>query len=228
MQPYTFPYLGYFQLIYTSDLFVFYDDVNFIKKGYINKNYILNQGERTAFTIPCKAISQNKKIKDTEVNLTKESTFKFLKTLEHNYKKAPFFYEVYALLKNYLIDFKGVTISEFAIGSIKLVCDYLDLKRPFKISSIAYTNSLLKKENRLIDIALQENADIYINAIGGKALYKKERFQEDGIELKFLESTYIEYKQFNREFVPWLSIIDVLMFNDKKTILEFLKQYKLT
>ena len=228
MQPYTFPYIGYFQLIYACDVFVFYNDVNFIKKGFVNKNYILNQGQRTAFTIPCKAISQNKKINKTEISLTSEFTFKFIKTLEYSYKKAPFYNDVFPLLKNYLTHFNGRTISDFAISSILLVCNYIGLEKKFKLSSKAYDNSDLKKEYRLKDIALKENSEVYINTIGGKTLYSKERFFKEGIELKFLESNDIEYKQFNEEFVPWLSIIDVMMFNDKKTILDFLKQYKLT
>lgn len=228
MQPYTFPYIGYFQLIYAADVFVFYDDVNFIKKGFVNRNYILNQGIRSVFTIPCKGISQNKKINETVVNLDSDFISKIIKTLEHNYKKAPFYDDVFPLIRNYFTNFEGKFISDFAIGSVLLVCDYLDIEKVFKLSSKTYDNSELKKENRLIDIVLKEDAEIYINAIGGKTLYIKEKFLNNGIELKFLESDHIEYKQFNEEFVPWLSIIDVMMFNDKKTILEFLKQYKLT
>jgi len=228
MQPYTFPYIGYFQLVYACDVFVFYDDVNFIKKGYINKNFLLHKGKRTPFTFPCKAISQNKTIRDTELNITLAFAEKCCKTLEHNYKKAPFFEDVFPLIAQYITHFQERSIAAFAQGSIRLVCDYLGIERRFIQSSEAYDNAHLKGENRILDIAVREQAKTYINPIGGKTLYTKDHFEKKGISLQFLEPKRIAYPQFQDEFVPWLSIIDVLMFNDKKTTVGYLKKYTLS
>ncbi len=219
MQPYVFPYIGYFQLIYASDVFVFYDDVNFINRGWINRNRILINGKDHLFTIPCLDASQNKLIKDIEVLNNAKDLKKLLDTIQSAYKKAPQFNIVFQLIQSILEIKENITISELAIKSILLITEYLELKRDFKISSQNYTNQELKKADRLIDICRLEGIEHYINAAGGKAIYTKEYYKNEGINLDFLIAEKYEYLQFKNEFVPWLSIIDILMFNDKNTII---------
>lgn len=228
MQPYIFPYIGYFQMIKAVDTFVFYDDVNFIKQGWINRNRILVNKKDFLFTIPLKKQNSFEWIKNTNINQKLYEVWqkKFLQTLEQNYKKAPFFNEVFKFVKETLSE-KNETISELAINSIQKSVTYLDLRTVFQTSSESYQNRGMERQERLIDICKQENATHYINALGGQELYKKEDFQKEGIRLSFIKSNPIEYKQFKNEFVPWLSIIDVLMFNSKEETLKLLDNYEL-
>jgi len=218
MQPYIFPFIGYFQLVYAADVFVFYDDVNFINKGWINRNRILVNNKDQLFTIPCKDASQNKLIKDIELLNDPKAMQKLLATIKMAYGKAPYFNDVYKLLEQTLSIAEGMTISQLAIRSIVNTCSYLGIQKTFKLSSETYTNQELKKGDRLIDICHIEGIPNYINAIGGKAIYTKEYFGEKGIDLSFLVPGCAEYPQLKGPFVPWLSMIDVLMFNSKEDI----------
>jgi len=228
MQPYVFPYIGYFQLIQAVDTFVFYNDVNFIKKGYINRNSILVNDESYQFTIPCKRVSQNKLIKDVELYLDEKTRLKFLKTLSQAYQEAPYFSVVFPLLDHFFKNNESLTISEFAIESILLIAKYLDLQKKWIISSESHEASKhLIKEYRILDIAKKEGASAYINPIGGYHLYSKKHFKSEEMALYFIKSLPIIYKQFSSEFVPSLSIIDILMFNNKDKVKELLNQYEL-
>ncbi|MFD3001626.1 WbqC family protein [Pontibacter toksunensis] len=228
MQPYVFPYIGYFQMLQAVDLFVLYDDVQYTKKGWINRNRILLNGSAHTFTIPCLNPSQNKLIKDISVDWSSKETRKLRATIETAYCKAPYFEEVYPLLEAVLQNKAQETIADLATESIKQVCSYLGLTTSIKRSSQAnYANHELRREDRLVDIVLKENGNEYINAIGGRELYTKASFARHGIQLHFIQSMPISYPQPNGEFVPWLSMVDVLMFNDKDTIATYLKSYKL-
>lgn len=228
MQPYIFPYIGYFQLIAAVDKFVLYDDVNFIKKGWINRNRILVNGSDYVFTVPLQKISQNNLIFETYIknDVYNEWKSKFLQTVELNYKKAPEFIKVYSMLTSFF-ETEYVSISKMAIESIKLVCNYLEINTEFIVSSESYDNKGMERQERLIDICKKEQQNYYINALGGQELYKKADFLNQGIKLKFINSSPIQYKQLNKEFVPYLSIIDVLMFNSIADVNLMLKQYEL-
>lgn len=228
MQPYLFPYIGYFQMIKAVDKFVFYDDVNFIKKGWINRNRILNNGKDLVFTVPISSISQNVLINKSEIRLIEYHSWKekFFKTITYNYKKAPFYSDVFPMIQKVLnSDFQ--IISQLAILSVTAVSDYLQLDTEFIIASESYNNKELERQQRLIYICKQESAIQYINAIGGQSLYSKEAFANEGVSLNFIQSLPCEYKQFDDSFVPWLSIIDVLMFNSVDAVKQLLNQYEL-
>lgn len=228
MQPYIFPYIGYFQLIEVADKFVVYDDVTFIKQGWINRNYLLLNGKKFLFTVPLKDISSNKLIKDTQIDDLKYPSWarKFLLTIEQAYKKAPFFSIVYDLLE---ATFKRDhnSISSLAAQSLINTSDYLGLKTAFINSSAIYRNEHLKGQERVLDICKAEGVDRYINVPGGQNLYSKEEFERNKMKLEFISSKEITYPQFNNSFIPWLSIIDVMMFNDVNKIHEFTKNYDL-
>ncbi len=228
MQPYIFPYIGYFQLIKAVETFVFYDDVNFIKRGWINRNNLLINMEKKMFTIPCKSISQNKKINKTIVDYDSFRVEKLLSSINHSYSNSPQFNSVYPLLESFFKNTRALKISELAIESVKLVSKYLELNTKFVISSEQFSDTMhFHKEERLIEISKSLNASHYINPIGGLELYYKSNFLDNNIKLSFLKSKDISYKQFDNEFVPWLSIIDVLMFNSRSLILQMLDEYKL-
>lgn len=228
MQPYIFPYLGYFQLINAVDKFVFYDDVNFIKRGWINRNQILVNNQAKLFSIPLIKASQNKLIKEVEVAYNEKWLKQFYSTLEFNYKKAPFFDEIYPLIK-YVLNIKPKTIADLTIESILQISNHLSLSTVFERSSDKYSATKgMEKADRLIEICKLNKADVYINPAGGKELYHKIYFKERGVQLNFINNHLFEYSQFKNPFVPGLSIIDVLMFNSKEEILKMLNLYQLT
>lgn len=225
MQPYIFPYIGYFQLIKSANTFVFYDDVNFIKKGWINRNKILINGEESLVSFPCIKISQNKEIKEVEIDLTDQQYKKILRKISLSYKTTPFYKEVFPIVEKCFLSGRK-TISHLAIESVESVCEYLEIKTIFKVSSEEYPQTKdLPRADRLIEISKIEGATSYINSMGGKELYTKEYFESKGIDLQFLNPVIKEYKQFGEAFVPSLSIIDVLMFNSKDEILNMLDNY---
>jgi len=225
MQPYLFPYIGYFQLINAVDKFVILDDVNYINKGWINRNRILVNGKEYLFTVPLKKSSQNKLIFECELADDKWKQ-KLIRTIEMNYKKAPFFCQNFEIIKT-IIDYNEINLSKYLCNQIEVLCNYLNITTEIVKTSLYYNNSHLKAQEKIMDICKKEKTDVYINAFGGQKLYSKEYFKENNIEIKFIKSNPITYKQFNNEFVPWLSIIDVMMFNSKEEIKEMLNKYEL-
>jgi hypothetical protein len=226
MQPYIFPYIGYFQLIQTVDKFVFYNDVNFIKKGWIHRNRILLNGKEFLFTIPCADISQNRKICETELAMDAKERNKFLMTLVQSYKRAPFFEKIYSFIER-IVNKEFQHIDELAMESVQQVCSLLDIKTELTESKNQYGNEELRKADRLIDICNKEKILSYINPVGGQEIYAKEYFLERGISISFIKSNPISYPQFDKEFIPGLSIIDVLMFNDNERISAYLRNFEL-
>ena len=228
MQPYFMPYIGYFQLINTVDKFIFYDDVTFIKQGWINRNQILINNQAKMFSIPLSNASSHVLIKDVLISESAYQKWKksFLNSILFSYKKAKNYSKINALIEKILEKRPG-TISELAIKSVIEVAQYLDLKTEFEICSDVYSNTYLSGQNRVLDICINEKATTYINPIGGMELYSKSVFQEKNIELFFIKANKLVYPQFSEEFVPFLSIIDVLMFNDIDEIQKQLNNFTL-
>ena len=215
MQPYFMPYIGYFQLINTVDKFIFYDDVTFIKQGWINRNQILINNQANMFSVPLANASSHTLIKDVLISDNRYEKWKksFLSSIMFNYKKAKNYEPVRELIEDVLLK-PPESISDFAIKSIVQISSYLDLDTQFEICSKYYSNTHLSGQDRVLDICKQENATTYINPIGGIDLYSGSLFLENNIDLFFIRTKNIIYKQFSEEFIPFLSIIDVLMFND--------------
>lgn len=223
MQPYVFPYLGYFQLINAVDIFVVYDDVNFIKQGWINRNRILlNDGVYT-FNIILKGASSFKKISEIEVE---KNNLKLIKTIETAYRKAPYFNEIYPLIKS-ILSYNEINLAKYLTNSLRATLDYLNINKTIVVSSSIEKDPALKGADRVIDICQRLNATTYINAIGGIDLYSREKFSEKSLILNFIKLRPIVYPQFKDQFFPNLSIIDVLMFNTKDDVKEMLNQYEL-
>jgi hypothetical protein len=228
MQPYIFPYIGYFQLINAVDKFVVYDNIQFTKKGWINRNRILVNSKDEYFTIPLKKDSDylnvdGRKLADSFL-LEK---IKLLRKISESYKKAPYFDEVFPLLKE-IISQEEENLFKFIYQSLLSVCEYLDIKTELIISSTIPIDHQLKSQNKVIAICKALDATQYINPIGGVELYSKEIFEQNNVELNFIRANPIEYPQFKNEFVPWLSIIDVMMFNSKDAVKKTLNNFILT
>lgn len=223
MQPYWFPYIGYFQLIHAADIFVIYDDVNYIKQGWINRNRILLNRKDFLITLQLKGAGSYKKINEIETG-TNHNTL--IKTITYAYKGAPFFEKSMDCISQ-IMTFNEKNLAGFIYHSIQKICSYLDINTPLKLSSELKKNNLHRGQEKIIDICKMLNSDTYINAENGMKLYSKERFFRDNIRLCFLKSEAESYQQFDNEFIPNLSIIDIMMFNDPGKIKNMLGQYSL-
>jgi hypothetical protein len=226
MQPYVFPYLGYFHLIEASNLFVFCDDVNYITRGWINRNRILINGNDFLFTIPISKASQNKLINETTLAIDDSWRAKFNRTIMAAYQKAPYFPQVAPLITSTFAT-NYCSVSDLAISSVVNIYRYLGMPFNYTKSSVCSPETKgIDKADRVIAIAKGQGYKRYVNAPGGINLYSKEYFGANGIELGFVKSEPIQYKQFSSAFVSWLSMIDVLMFNEPIAIKSFLRNYR--
>lgn len=226
MQPYFFPYIGYWQLINAVDKFVIYDDVNFIKGGWINRNKILVNGQARYINLQMHKASPNKLINEIEVLGNKVYNKKLLKTIESSYRKAPYYSEVYPIIES-IIKQDENNLAKYLINSIREVCKYLGISTQILVSSEIEKNNNLRGQDKVIEICKVLRADQYINAIGGIELYSRKDFESNGILLNFLRTKSIRYKQFNDNFLPNLSIIDVIMFNSVQETKRLMEEYEL-
>ncbi|RKT45555.1 WbqC-like protein [Thiocapsa rosea] len=224
MQPYFFPYIGYFQLVRNVDWFVFYDDVSYIKGGWINRNRVLVNSKPSYFTVRASGASPNKRI--TDVGWIDNST-QLLRTLHMAYARAPFYSETLKLVES-CFECAGSTIADLAATSVRMISEHLGITTRFTRSSQQFSDSLgMERVQRLVAICHQTGSATYVNSSGGRALYNRAAFLEHGVELRFLAEHVEPYKQFDEHFVPSLSIIDVLMFNRRDRVLEMLDRASL-
>jgi len=175
MQPYFVPYIGYWQLINAVDVYVVFDDVNYIKRGWINRNRILVGKEPQYINLQMSAVSQNKFINEIELLNDNEYVEKLFRTVELNYKKAPFFRETMDLLTK-IFSSKESNLARFLFEQISIICSYLDIETKLIMSSQMEKNNDLKGEEKILDICQRLGAEEYYNAIGGQQLYSKENF----------------------------------------------------
>lgn len=222
MQPYFFPYIGYFQLIANSDVFVIYDEIKYTKKGWINRNRFLNNGNATYFTLPLKKDSDFLYVSDRFLSEDWEKEKqKLLNKIRDSYFKAPHFKETFGLFEKCL-SFENTNLFDFIFNALTTICNYLEINTPIQISSKLQISNDLKSAEKVKAICKTLNATTYINPIGGVELYDKNNFLNDNLELIFLKAKNIPYTQFENEFEPFLSILDVLMFNDVNKVKEMI------
>jgi hypothetical protein len=221
MQPYFFPYLGYFQLLARVDRFVFYDDVNFIKNGWINRNRLLLCGEVRYITVPLAGASPFVSISQVCMQPVAHWRRKMLESIRQSYAKAPCFEPVFQLVSDVLAG-ESERIGELAKRSVSAVASYLGLTTAFVWTSAAYANHTLHGSERVLDICAREDARQYWNLPGGRGLYDAASFAAHGVELHFQVPHLPEYSQGGGKFQRGLSIIDVLMWNDVPAVVAML------
>ena len=248
MQPYFMPYIGYFQAISAVDKYILYSNLNFIKEAWMNRNrLLLNDGRIYQFTVPLQHKSSNSLIRDIMVDNSKPWARNLLTTISSNYKKAPFFEETYPLVES-LLTSEHQSLTLLNSSTIKAIAHHLDISTVIEDDNSRFLEmedklsrldegydelpdlrltSPIKKVARVIEMCRMEGADFFVNAIGGQALYSKEELQQYGIELHFIKTDEITYKQHRDHFEPNLSIIDVMMFNGKEGTKQLLKEYTL-
>ncbi len=220
MQPYFFPYIGYFQLIGAVDLFIVYDNIQYTKKGWINRNRMLLNGKDVKFTIPVKGDSDFLDVRDREV-AHDFNCEKLLNRIRGAYSKAPYFSDVFPLVED-VVRYEDSNLFCFVHHSIVKTCEHLGITTGILVSSDVPIDHNLKNQDKVIALCREVGASTYVNAFGGQELYSREAFQEIGIELRFIKSKPFEYSQFGETFVPWLSIIDVMMFNSLDVIRDYI------
>jgi len=222
-QPYFLPYIGFWQEVSIVDTYVIFDDVNYIKKGWINRNYLLVNGERHLFTLSLSNASQNRFINEIDIS---DNFDKLLRTIDMAYHKAPFFKSTMSLVEN-ILSFREKNLARFVGNSIIQVANWLGIRTSFVYSSELSNDKSLRRQDRIIDICKTIGADFYFDSTGAVELYDKKTFGSHGICLQFVNSEITHYKQFEFDFVPYLSILDVLMFNDLDSIHTMLTKYEL-
>ena len=224
MQPYFMPYIGYFQLMKAVDKYVVYDDVNYIKGGWVNRNHILINGEKKMFTVTLQKASQNKLFNEIVIG---DDFKKLMKTLQMNYSRAINFDQTMVLMER-IISFPNKQLAVFIANSFREILSYLSVETEILMSSEIPKDNSLRGKDKIIQICEILGADTYYNAVGGKNLYDQEEFREHGITLNFVDSLPQVYSQLHtREFVSGLSMVDVLMNNTKDEVNRLLDSFQL-
>ncbi|MDR1584091.1 MAG: WbqC family protein [Prevotellaceae bacterium] len=226
MQPNFFSYIGYWQLINIVDKYVIYDDVNYKKRAWMNRNSILINGKPNWLILPLRKISQNRLINEIEIDDSGDVRQKLLKKIIYAYKKAPYYYSAYPVVEDIMKNSEN-QFSHFLIYLIKSISHYLEIKTELIISSSIEKDNTLKGQDKILDVCHRLKANEYYNGIGGQHLYSRDIFDNHGISLHFVKANVVEYKQLSNKFIPNLSIVDIMMFNSVSQIKDFLKQYEL-
>jgi hypothetical protein len=213
MQPYFLPYIGYWHLVASVDKFVLLDDVNYINRGWINRNQIMVNGTPTWLTLPIQRASQNRLIFELELTEKKAWQANFEKTIQHAYARAPYFKDGFALFKQIMDEMDG-NLSESLSKSISSIVQILGLTTELVPTSRTFPKGGLTGQERILDICKRLGATEYVNAPGGHGLYEDSAFLEAGVKLCFLseQSAENELRSGSANETP-LSILDTLMYN---------------
>ena len=226
MQPYFVPYIGYYQLIQFVDVFVVYDNIEYTKKGWFSRNRILKNGEPELISLPLAKGPDNAHVLDRFLADTfhNKDKIKLKNKIQELYRKAPYFNQTIAVI-NTIFESESNNLFEFIFNSLKITTNYLQITTPMVRSSLIDIDHSLRSEDKVLAICDFLKADQYVNPIGGLNLYSRDRFKQKDIELSFLKANNIIYSQnIAHPFVPFLSIIDVMMYNPLDNIVEFLNQ----
>jgi hypothetical protein len=226
MQPYFFPYIGYFQLIYHCDLFVLLDDVQYIKRGWVNRNRILMNGEPLYVTLPVLYAPRVLNINQRVYQLDKEIVKRLIKRIEGAYRNAPYFQETMPLIGE-ILSFSDSNVAAFNANLICRIAQRLALETPVTLSSRLEKDATLRREERLIEICRVVGGSEYVNPSGEVDLYSAADFARRGITLRFLKPSISPYRQFAAPHVPNLSVIDALMFNSPEQMRSLLQEFSL-
>jgi len=210
MQPYFLPYIGYYQLISAVDLFIIYDNIKYTKKGWINRNRMLMNGVDTIFTLPLKKGSDTLDIVQRELSGDFSSS-KLLNQFKGAYGLAPYFTQTFPLIER-VVRYDNHNLFHYIYQSLIETCSHLGINTEIRISSSVAIDHDLTAQDKVLALCKAMGADTYINTIGGMKLYENSAFRAHRIDLRFIKSMPFEYTQFGATFVPWLSIVDVMMF----------------
>ncbi len=231
MQPYFFSYLGYYQLIHSVDKFIIYDNIKYTKRSWINRNRILLNGEDKLFTIPLKSDKDDLNVNQRYLSKdSKKECVKILAQIRNSYYRSRGFEKIYPMLNHVFMPpemYQPINLFDYVYNSILFICSILSINTKIIISSTINIDHNLKSEKKVIGICNSLDANTYINSKGGKNLYNYDNFKKNKIVLKFLETNDLTYYQLSKKFIPYLSIIDVLMFNGISETKNLLNEFQL-
>lgn len=225
MQPYFLPYLGYWQLMAAVDRFVVYDNIQYTKKGWINRNRFLRNGEPVTFTLPLKKGSDFLDVAGRSL-ADEFDPASLIHTLAAAYRKAPYFSAVFPWLEG-VVAAPQRNLFEYLHHSLRATAAYLGIETPIVVSSTVGIDHGLQAERKVIALCEALGATRYVNPVGGRDLYSREAFAESGVELQFMQSRLPSYPQFDHPFVPALSILDIMLFNSKESVRRMLGEFDL-
>ena len=225
MQPYFLPYIGYWQLLAAVDQFVIYDNIQYTKKGWINRNRFLRNGTDAFFTVPLKKGSDYLTIAERTIADDFDPD-KMLEQLAAAYRKAPSFVAVLPVLET-IVRYGQRNLFDYLHHGITVTAGYLEIYTPLVVSSTVAIDHSLKAERKVLALCTALGATRYVNFAGGRALYAAPAFAQQGLDLRFIQSRPIEYRQYAAPFVPSLSILDVMMFNSREAVRAMVGAYDL-
>lgn len=228
MQPYFFPYIGYFSLIKNTDKWIVFDEVQFIRHGWIDRNRILKPSEGWQYiSVPLQKHSRETKIKDIKIRNDEDWKNRIFRQLEH-YKKAPYYSQAIELISRAL-SIETDSIVELNSWALQTVCSYLFI--PFDAEIFSKMNLEIEIVTHAgewaLNISKALRADEYINPLGGIDIFNPNQFKKSNIKLTFLKNNLIEYTQRRKQFESGLSVIDILMFNDVSQIISMVDDIEL-
>lgn len=231
MQPYFFPYLGYFSLIKHTDKWIVFDTVQYIEHGWMNRNRIIHptKPEDMYITVPLQKHVRDIKINEVRVNLHENYKEKILAQIWNSYKKrAPYFYSVYRLVED-VLSYDTEYLSDLNVYGMRRVTGYLNI--PFNYETFSKMHLCIEEVHDAgewaLNISNALHADTYINPPGGVSLFDSQKFYKAGIQLEFLRVHLRPYNQKKKQFIESLSIIDVMMFNSPECINHMLDDYEI-
>lgn len=227
MQPYFLPYIGYFQLIKGVDEFIIYDNIQYSRKGWIQRNRMLENGKDVFISLSLKKDSDYLDVRDRKLSAQwPQDKKRLLRRISANYRRAPFYSDIFPLIEN-IFNYENDNLFEFIFNSVKEICNLLDINTKITISSTLDIDHSLRSQEKVIALVKNVQGQIYLNPIGGLELYNNQDFIDSNIKLEFHKAKPISYTQFKNEFIPWLSILDILMFNPVSQVKEWLEAYEI-
>jgi hypothetical protein len=212
MQPYFLPYLGYYQLIENCDVFVLYDNIEYSKRGWINRNRMLFNGAPRTFTLPLAHSSDHLDIADKQI-AAEFNPDKLFSLFRQAYRRAPHWESVNGTVVD-VLRFPNRNLFDFLKNALELTTSAMGVDTPVISSSGVDIHPRLHGQDRVLATCQALGATEYVNPIGGLELYDGNAFRQQGIELRFLRSGLSPYRQFNNTFVDSLSVVDAMMFLD--------------
>ena len=229
MQPYFFPYPGYFSLIKNADKWIFNDEVQMIHKGWVERNRILKQnGGWHYIRMPLVKHKYTTLIKDVRVRTHEDWQRKILAQLGHYRKSAPHYYQVISFL-NEVFKKKFDCLTHQNAYLLQMTCAYIGFEMKYEVLSEMDIDFRYIKapDDWSLNICKALGYDHYLNPILGKSFYDRNKYEKNEIQLDFLRFNEPPYKQFNDEFISGLSIIDIMMFNTPDEINTMLDDFTL-
>lgn len=220
MQPYFFPYLGYYTLMKHADRFVVFDTAQYIRRGWIHRNRILgSNGEPSYINASVVKAPRDTPIYEMKMHTASDWKETIMKGLQVYQKTAPYFEEVRELVRDCLA-FPTDDLTDFNVNVLKQTANYLGMETHItKLSDLDIEfRDVQEPDDWGLQLSKSLHAATYVNAPGGQAIYSREKYARHGVELNFYQTNLHPYDQKQEQFQTGLSIIDVMMFNSKAEI----------